>query len=355
MTVYPKWGFNILDYSKKKFFSFKGNWNFYWVIHRYLRTAKCAISSKRLINALYALIEMKTGKTYVRSRPSVLRIEPTNLCNLRCPRCSCGIGSDPREKGYMNLEDYRLVLEENKKNAMIVRLDGNGESMLHPEIFEMITIAKSYNYAVSLSTNFTTDLCGELDKFIDSGLDRLIIAVDGSTQDIYERYRVGGNLKIVEDRVVSLLNMRKRFKKKKPFVEIQFLDWGYNHNDIPAIRQKVHKWGADKLEIINPDWAVSNVRADPNNPKRCFWLWFVLTVDWKLNYHSCTNAWTFPWPRMNFKDVPMEKFWNNELMIEARKYNIDKSSTSISNNNECHCNNCSDMLVVDRPPGYVCE
>lgn len=334
---------------------YAGNWDLIWVIKRYLGTLKSTITLKKLINAALSMAEMKLGKTRVKSKPYVLRIEPTNVCNLQCPRCSCGINTDPREKGYMALDDYRLILEQNQKNGMIVRLDGNGEPTIHPLIFEMIQIAKSYGYSVSMSANFNTSLCDKVDKFIDSGLDRLIVPIDGSTQETYEKYRVGGNLALVEERLTRLFDARKRRKKNHPFIEVQFLDWNYNHGDIPEIRSKVRQWKADRLEVISPDWAVTNAHANPNKPRRCFWLWAVLTVDWKLDYHSCTNAWTLPWPRLNLRDVPSHEFWNHDLMIEARHYNIDKTPESVVSDKGCHCNNCSDMLVVDRPPNYVCE
>jgi len=309
----------------------------------------------KMLNAIHAFAEMKIGKTRLSSKNFVLRIEPTNVCNLRCPRCSCGINTDPRKKGYIDLEDYKLILEENVKNAITIRLDGNGEPTLHPKIFEMIKIAKSYGYSVSMSTNFNTDCCEDVNRFIDSGIDRLIVCIDGSTQASHEKYRVGGSLSLVEERLVKLLQTRRRLYSKKPFVEVQFLDWGYNHDEIPDVRSKVHRWGADKFEAICPDWATTHAKANPNKPHRCFWLWGVLTVDWALNYHSCTNAWTLPWPRMNLKDVPSHEFWNHPVMIKARQYNIDKAADTIASDPGCHCNSCCDMLVIDRPPGYVCE
>lgn len=338
-----------------KLFPYMGNWHLPWIIQRYFGTSITRLTPYKLANVILSLVEMKSGQTRIHSHPFVLRIEPTNLCNLHCPRCSCGINTDPRKKGYMMLDDYQLILEMCKKEAFIVRLDGNGEPTLHSKIFEMIRLAKQYGYAVSMSTNFNTERSAEVEAFIHSGLDRLVVAFDGSTQASYEKYRVGGNLELVEQRLVELLNARQRYNTKRPFIEVQFLDWGYNHADIPAVRYKVREWGADKFEVINPDWAVNNARANPRRPRRCFWLWGVLTVDWALNYHSCTNAWTLPWPGLNMRDMPPRTFWNHDCMIEARKYNVNKDSAMVALDPGCHCNACSDMLVVNRPPGYVCE
>jgi len=334
---------------------FRGNWNLPWVIQRYWKTSRSGFTPAKFLNAMMAMVEMRCGRTRVRSKPSVLRIEPTNVCNLKCPRCSCGIGTDPRPKGFIDLGGYREILEQNRRNAVIVRLDGNGEPTLHSSIFDMIAMAKDHGYAVSMSTNLNTDRSADSEAFIDSGLDRLIAAIDGSTQATYEKYRVGGSLALAEERLTALLDARKRRGGRTPFVEVQFLDWGYNHDDIPELRAKVGKWGADKFEVISPDWASTAAKAAPDRPRRCFWLWCVLSVSWQLEYRSCTNAWTLPWPKMGLMDVPTAEFWNHELMIEARRYNIDKSSQTIASDKGCNCNNCSDMLVVDRPPGYVCQ
>lgn len=332
---------------------FRGNWNIYWVINRYLKTSFSGITLFKLFNVAHVFFEMITHKAKVRSKPFVIRLEPTNICVLHCPRCSCGTNADKRKKGFIDVEKYKELLNENYKNIILIRMDGNGEPTLHPRIFEMIKIAKSYGISVSMSSNLNTLLSADADAIINSGLDRLIVAIDGDTQLSYEKYRVGGNLAQVEKNLINIIKTRKQKGSIKPLIEVQFLDWGYNHNEICKVRDKTRTWDADKFEVIMPDWAVNS--TPKKKPKRCFWLWMVLTIDWELNYHSCTNAWTYKWPRTNYKDISVHKFWNSKMMINARKYNINKSVNEISSDFECHCSNCSDMLVVKRPPNYVTE
>lgn len=104
-------------------FPYKGNWRLYWVIQRYFRTSISGLTLHKFFNIVLAFLEMMTGRTQLHSKPAVLRVEVTNLCNLKCPRCSCGTDSDPRKKGFMNLENYIGVLKDNRRNALIVRLD----------------------------------------------------------------------------------------------------------------------------------------------------------------------------------------------------------------------------------------
>jgi hypothetical protein len=334
--------------------SFRGNWRFSWIVGRYWRSCLSGANATKLKNAALALLEMRCGRTRVASSPAVLRVEPTNICNLRCVRCSCGIGADPRPKGLMALADYQQVLDQNRQKGWLLRLDGNGEPTLHPQIFDMIAIAKSCGYAVSMSTNLCTRQSDEIKAFLECGLDRLIVAIDGSNQASYERYRVGGDLSLVLQRLAAMCSRRGSSRHTKPHIEVQFLDWGYNHHEIQPVRAMAQDLGADKFQVICPDWPVLGACARPQ-PRRCFWLWFVLTVDWRLDYHSCTNAWSCPWPRLNLKDVPSHEFWNHSLMQEARRYNLNKSSVVIGEDTGCNCGDCSDMLVVNRPVGYVCK
>jgi len=143
----------------EKLFPFRGPWHLPWIIERYFRAARSGFTFPKVLNASLALTEMQMGKVRLRSRPFLLRIEPTNVCNLQCPLCLCGTGEDPRKKGMMSIDDYTHIFEQTKRWAMITRLDGLGEPTIHPKIFELIRIAKSYRTSVVMHTNFNTPNC----------------------------------------------------------------------------------------------------------------------------------------------------------------------------------------------------
>ena len=137
-----------------RFFPFRGTWSFPWIVQRYFRSSSSAFTPKKLANAALAFAEMQLARPVVRSRPAVLRLEPSNVCNLRCPNCACGTGRDARKKGLMEMADLECVLRQTSDSAIVARLDGMGEPTLHPEIFDMIRLIKSHNISVSMSTNF---------------------------------------------------------------------------------------------------------------------------------------------------------------------------------------------------------
>jgi MoaA/NifB/PqqE/SkfB family radical SAM enzyme len=249
--------------------------------------------------------------------------------------------------------DY--LINQVGRSVILARLDGSGEPLLHPCLLECIRRLRRAGIGVDLSSHFNILPPEGVEGLVESGLDRIIVAVDGATQEVYQRYRTGGVLSTVLDNIQDLVDARARLGRCNPLIEMQFLDWGYNAHQIPTVREMAKTLRVDRLTIISPDKQVEAVKLLPRRPKRCFWLWCVLTIDWELNYHSCTNAWTYMFPETNARDVRPVDIWNSRPFVEARVYNRTKQSALIAAHCGCMCNRCTDMLVVKRPPGYVCE
>lgn len=339
----------------ERIFPFQGPWHLPWVIERYFRAAMSGFTPRKVMNATLALSEMKMGRLKVKSKPFILRLEPTNVCNLQCPLCMCGTGEDPRKKGMMSLEDFAHIHEQARDSAMITRLDGLGEPTLHPKIFELIKIAKSYRTSVVMHSNFSTKNCEHPEPFLDCGIDRLVISVDGASQETHGRYRVGGDLEVVLNRMRALVAERKRRGVKRPIIEMQTVDFDFNRDEQAILRQMAKEIGADRYQVTEVQRSLESNDFDPEHPRRCAWLWCVMTVAWNLDYRSCTNAWSVPWPRYNLRSTPPKEFWNTEIMQEARKFNIDKSSALIANDPGCRCNRCHEMMVIPLTKDYTCD
>jgi hypothetical protein len=339
----------------ERLFPFRGPWHLPWIIERYLRAARSAFTVPKVLNASMALLEMKLGVAQVRSHPFVLRIEPTNSCNLRCPLCLCGNGRDPRPKGLITLDDYGRIFEEAGHWAIITRLDGLGEPTLHPRIFDLARFARSQGTSVVMHTNFNTPACADPEPFFDCGLDRLVVSVDGATQAAHAQYRVGGELEVVLARLRRLVAARRRRNLSRPIIEVQTVDFPFNRADQPLLRQLSREIGADRYQVTEVERSIRSGRYDAARPRRCPWLWSVLTVAWNLDYRACTNAWTFPWPRCNLRGLPPAQFWNSPLMQEARRFNRDKCSVSIAGDPGCRCNRCYEMMVSPLKGEYTCD
>jgi MoaA/NifB/PqqE/SkfB family radical SAM enzyme len=121
-------------------------------------------------------------------------VDPTNICILHCPLCPTGRGTLKRSRGKMALDDFKKLIDEVAEYAYFLDLYNWGEPFLHPQIFDMINYASSRNISTRVSTNLNYFDVGMAEQAVVSGLEELVISLDGADQETYETYRVGGSL-----------------------------------------------------------------------------------------------------------------------------------------------------------------
>ena len=112
-------------------------------------------------------------------------------------------------------------------------------------------IAKAHNKRIftTMSTNGQTlspELCHNL---VGSGLDQLIVSVDGTTQDVYSRYRVGGSLQAVIEGIGNMAEARHQLGRHNPELTVQFIVFRHNEHQIAEIRRLARQWGADSVVL----------------------------------------------------------------------------------------------------------
>src|SRR5687768_17832137 len=131
-----------------------------------------------------------TGKAKHWGMPIAISFEPTTSCNLRCPECPSGLRSFTRPTGMMEEKLYKKTIDELADTLLYLIFYFQGEPYLHPKFFELVQYAHDKGIYTATSTNahYLTD--EKARKTVESGLDRLIISIDGTTQDVYQQYRV---------------------------------------------------------------------------------------------------------------------------------------------------------------------
>ena len=214
-----------------------------------------ALTWRRAWNALQAsasfLVSAITKRHFAWGLPPVLTIEPTNICNLRCPLCVTGNGSMERPYGRMDLETYKKVIDETGGRVWYLVFFNQGEPYLHREFHEFVAYAKRRGIYVTTSTNAHYFDAGNAEEAVRSGIDTLIVSVDGATQETYAHYRVGGSLEKVKQGIRNLVAAKKRLRRKTPYIYMQFLVMRHNEFEIPAMRRLARELAVDKLLIKN--------------------------------------------------------------------------------------------------------
>jgi radical SAM protein with 4Fe4S-binding SPASM domain len=184
--------------------------------------------------------------------PESLSIEPTNLCNLKCPECPSGNNGLTRPRLFLSEPAYHNLIDNNKNHLAFLQLYFQGEPFLHPKIYQYIHYATKNRIYTATSTNgqfLNPENCLML---VDSGLHRLIVSIDGTTQESYEKYRVGGSLDLALTGIENLIAAKKQRKKKTPVLIIQFVVFKTNEHQIPEIKQLAKKLKVDALKLKSP-------------------------------------------------------------------------------------------------------
>lgn len=181
--------------------------------------------------------------------PISISFEPTTSCNLRCPECPSGLRAFTRPTGMLDNQFFRQTIDELHKELLYLIFYFQGEPYLNTAFLDMVKYASSKGIYTATSTNahYLTDANAR--KTVESGLDRLIISIDGTTQDVYTQYRVGGHLDKVIAGAKNIVKWKKELKSKKPFVFFQFLVVKPNEHQIEDIKKLAAEIGVDEVRF----------------------------------------------------------------------------------------------------------
>jgi radical SAM protein with 4Fe4S-binding SPASM domain len=178
-----------------------------------------------------------------------MSIEPTTSCNLRCPECPSGLRKFSRPTGMLEKELFKRFLDQVRSHLHSLNFYFQGEPYLHPQFTELVKMASLYNIYTITSTNAHYLNEENARRTIESGLDELIISVDGITQEVYERYRVGGQLNKVMEGTRQILNARRAAKGRGPYVVWQFVVFAHNETQVEEVKKLGKELGVDAVRI----------------------------------------------------------------------------------------------------------
>lgn len=190
-----------------------------------------------------------TRKAYHRGLPVSLAIEPTTACNLRCAECPSGLRSFTRPTGRISLPLFHKIIDEVREHLLYLTFYFQGEPYLHPHFLEMVKYASANKIYTATSTNahFLTDEAAR--KTVESGLCRLIISIDGVTQETYEAYRKEGELSQVLEGTQRIVKWKKKLKSNTPYLIFQFLVVRHNEHEIEEVRQLGRHLGVNEVKL----------------------------------------------------------------------------------------------------------
>jgi radical SAM protein with 4Fe4S-binding SPASM domain len=314
------------------------------------------IKPVNLIKAGYSYLNGSvTGRTDIKGMPVSINMELTNNCNLNCPQCSSGSGRMLRSKGFMNIDLFKKVMQELGPYLYNVNLYFQGEPMLHPLFFSFLTNCPDTKIVVSTNGHFLSEESSE--RIVRSGLNKLIISLDGIDQEAYSEYRVNGDVNKVIDGIRNISNVREKHRSSL-IIELQVLVNRFNEHQVPAMRQLAKSVNAKlmlkSMQIIDKadigSWLPAKRRfrryrltdgtyeLKSSLPDRCARQWFNPVITWDGKVVPCCFDKDAEYIMGDLNQDTFREIWNGP------KYRIFRKSILAGRNMIDMCRNCTSGL-----------
>lgn len=304
-----------------------------------------------------------TGRSIQWGFPISISFEPTTSCNLRCPECPSGLRAFSRPTGMLQKDFFRETIDQMHKDLAYLVFYFQGEPFLNPQFLDMVQYAASKKIYTATSTNAHYLNDANARRTVESGLDRLIISIDGTTQETYQQYRVGGRLDKVLEGAANIVKWKKELKSKTPFVIFQFLVVRHNEHQIEEVQRLAREIGVDDVWLKTAQ--VYDFENDPNaliptisqysrykkdksgktvfkgnNANHCWRLWHDPVITWNGTVVPCCFDKDAQHQLGSLHEQSFRELWQNKNYQHFRRQVLQ------SRKNIDICANCSEGVKV---------
>lgn len=304
------------------------------------------LTFRKAVNMAVTGAQFALKSERMHAMPVAVKIDISPMCNLSCTVCvhadpngSTGLEKqvfDPKHR--MSVAQFKKIIDEIKGTTAAVSLYYIGDPLVHPDLDEMCSVARDAGLNVHVSTNFSFALSDErLKRMINSGLTHLSICVDGLSQQKYEMTRVGGKIDRVLNNLERICRIRREMKVDFPKIEVQYIKFQHNLDEIEKAQQVVESYGVDQFTHF---WGSLHnyVDHDPGtfevmgpNPKKalpqCYWPHSSVLIKYNGDVIPCCTyrigqQYTeVDDPRVmgNVFKTSLREVWNGEKYRQARR------------------------------------
>ena len=304
------------------------------------------ITFKKIINLLKNFYAIFKSKDYIHSYPSFILIDPSNICTLRCPVCVESKKILPASITFLKKEAFSKVIDEISKYTLVMALYYAGEPFLNRDIFEMIKYGHKKKMYLYVSSNLNVQM-DEIfvENLIDSGLDVLIAAVSGYTNEVYCRNHIGGDIELVKQNIKKIQEIKRKKKSKYPKLAIRYLLAKYNQKEKEDFYRFAAECGVDFFEVSlmnfidknNPETLHSKENETVKKNSVCVWPWIMLAIHSDGTTEPCCyyNQRVPILGNIFDKGNNVANIWGSDRLRSFRR----KMALSGKNNIDC-CKNC---------------
>ena len=291
--------------------------------------------------------------------PSMILLDITNVCNLKCIHCPQPLLQNKKDfkVNHLPLTLLMKLVDELSTSdyPSLLRFLGDGEPMLHPNIIEMIEIAKSKTKCVlNLTTNGIFLTPEKTDKLLEIGIDIIDVSIDALTKKTYEKIRKGGSFETLMFNLFYLLNKINKIKSKTKII-VSFIKQNENNFELESfisywetlvnyvIIRNLHSAN----NLIKKEESILRNNLSQTDRYPCPHLWKRLHIDFKGNVKFCATDWGIGSIIGNIKNKSLSSIWRSESMNDLRKSHMNNAIKDDS-----ICNKCTDWASTKWDWGY---
>lgn len=285
--------------------------------------------------------------------PQYVMFDLTNQCNAKCIHCPQSLGFDGDDNPtYLSKYFVKNVIDECKKfGTKFIRFTGDGEPLLHKDIWEILLYsAKNSGANVGLTSNGSGLNQMNREKLLSTNIDMIDISLDAASEGTFAVVRVGLDFEKTVNNVLSLIKLRNESGSKLKIM-------------VSFVKQLANEWEATTFEnfwtnkvdqVLIRDLTTNvniNNEAKENDKDLDRWAcphWFRRTV---INYDGRIKACPIDWNAKlitgHLSDGFINQNWNSYYYYSHRMQHLnnDIEDTSL-------CKTCRDWKGTPWSLGY---
>ena len=243
----------------------------------------------------------------------------------------------------MSIELFRRVLAEVRETAFVMQFYFQGEPLLNPDLPQMISEAHAAGLYTIVSTNAQAMTPQLAEDLVNAGLDRIIVSMDGISEESYNAYRIGGSL----EKTKAALRYLRQAKSQRPAtndqqltIELQCLRLRTNEHEWAELRRTYKSLGADRLTLktaqlydyadghplMPSDSRYSRYRLGSDGHyhrkplgKGCFRVWGGCVITTKGEVLPCCYDKAHTYSYGNIMAAPLGELFGNDSAIRFRR------------------------------------
>jgi len=184
-----------------------------------------------------------------------IQVEVTSSCNASCTYC-------PRTAFQSSWDDRHMPLTRFEKlrpaflQARMVHLQGWGEPLLNPDVFDMIRMAKEAGTSVGTTTNGTRLDADHARRLVESGIDLVAFSLAGTAQG-HDAARAGTRLEDVIKAIRALRQARDERGAERPAIHVAHMLLRSGLHELDGLPSLLREEGVSQVVISVLDFVPS--------------------------------------------------------------------------------------------------